>query len=234
MDWPRSPETRDRIRDAAVELFGRVGFTASLRSIATEAEVSAAAIVKNFGSKEELRRACDEHVLATIREAKSAAMGSPDLGETFLSQLGLVAEFQPILRYCIRSLQAGGEVARGLIEQLTVQAVDYLRMGVAAGNILPSRDEEARVRFLTGASLGWLMLAVVREGRDIGSLDQDFWERTVGEMLLPALELYTEGLLTDASMMDRYLRHIADPPATATTGPSTSADGSARGSMKGL
>jgi AcrR family transcriptional regulator len=56
-----------RLRDAAIARFGRDGFAVGLRAIAAHAGVTAALIVHHFGSKEGLRRACDEHVLAVVR-----------------------------------------------------------------------------------------------------------------------------------------------------------------------
>src|SRR5690606_106203 len=43
---------RARIRDAAIDRFGRSGFDASVRTIAADAGVSAASIIKHYGSKE--------------------------------------------------------------------------------------------------------------------------------------------------------------------------------------
>ena len=63
-----------RIRDAAIEQFGQNGFSASVRSIATAAGVSAALVIHHFGSKEKLREACDAYVIETVRVAKTESM----------------------------------------------------------------------------------------------------------------------------------------------------------------
>ena len=63
-----------RIRDAAIEQFGQRGFSASVRSIATAAGVSAALVIHHFGSKEKLREACDAYVIETVRVAKTESM----------------------------------------------------------------------------------------------------------------------------------------------------------------
>jgi AcrR family transcriptional regulator len=56
--------TRARIRDAAIVLFGRDGFPAtSVRAIATAAAVSPALVLHHFGSKDELRAACDTYIV---------------------------------------------------------------------------------------------------------------------------------------------------------------------------
>ena len=51
-----------RIRDAAIEQFGQHGFGVGLRAIAKAAGVSAALVIHHFGSKDGLRKACDDYV----------------------------------------------------------------------------------------------------------------------------------------------------------------------------
>lgn len=58
---------RDRIRDAAISQFARLGFAgASVRSIAAEAGVTPGLIVHHFGTKAALRDACDARVLEVL------------------------------------------------------------------------------------------------------------------------------------------------------------------------
>jgi AcrR family transcriptional regulator len=205
--------TRARVRQAAIARFGRDGFGVGLRAIAHDAGVSAASIVKLFGSKEALRAACDEHVFAIIRDSKRSVVadkaGAPG---AFLGQLARMAEYRPLITYVLRSLQDGGAGARSFVDHMVADAVDYVRDGVAAGLIVPSRDEEARIRFLIGATLGALLLEV-STAPDPAALETDeFWERALGQLTPPALELYTEGFLTDRSLLETYLLYIPDPP----------------------
>lgn len=213
----RSPQpvtdTRTRILDAAVRRFGSDGFAAPLRTVAADAGVSAAAIIKHFGSKEELHAACDAHVLEVIGTYKRAAMRSTDLGSTFLAQMALLDEFQPLIRYFVRSLLVGGDVARHLLAEMHSQALEWMRDGVAAGNLRPSRNEELRVKLTFSVSIGWMMQSVLTADVELGELDSQFWRRTFEELMLPALELYTEGLLTTRAMLDEYLLYMSDPPA---------------------
>ena len=67
-----------RIRDAAIEQFGEHGFGVGLRAIAEAAGVSAALVIHHFGSKEGLRKACDDYIAEEIRSGKSEAMQSTD------------------------------------------------------------------------------------------------------------------------------------------------------------
>ncbi|MFA7514520.1 MAG: helix-turn-helix domain-containing protein, partial [Mycolicibacterium vanbaalenii] len=67
-----------RIRDAAIDLFGRDGFAVGVRSIASAADVSPGLVIHHFGSKDGLRKACDDFVAETVRASKSEAIQSSD------------------------------------------------------------------------------------------------------------------------------------------------------------
>jgi AcrR family transcriptional regulator len=67
-----------RIRDAAIEQFGQHGFGVGLRTIAEAAGVSAALVIHHFGSKDGLRKACDDFVAEEIRSGKSETLQSND------------------------------------------------------------------------------------------------------------------------------------------------------------
>lgn len=207
--------TRARIREAAITRFARDGFGAPLRTIAADAGVSAALIVHLFGSKDGLRDACDEQVFERIRTVKRAVIVEDAGPGSFLMQLAVIDSYAPLVSYVVRSLMSGGDHARAFVEHMVADAVAYVREGVAAGRIVPSRDEEARIRYLVGAALGPLLLefslnppsdpvAGARQIRDY-----------LGRITLPALELFTEGFLADRSMLDAYLLYVTDPPADA-------------------
>ena len=69
--------TRSRIRDSAIELFGSRGFSGTtIRAIAEQAGVSAALVIHHFGSKDALRLACDEYIVASLLADSS---GTDDL-----------------------------------------------------------------------------------------------------------------------------------------------------------
>lgn len=206
---------RARIRDAAIRRFAADGFAAGLRVIAADAGVSPALVVHHFGSKDGLRRACDAHVLAVVREKKGAALG-PLGPDRMLAELAAIDEYAPLVAYQLRSVVAGGELARTLLEDFMAAAREYVADGVAAGTLRPSLDEEARIRYLTlsgfGAIVGWMALD---PPDDLGNLGP--WLRRYTEAIaLPALELFTSGMLTSRRMLDAYLSYVGDPPvATA-------------------
>lgn len=73
--YARGDETRQRIIDAAIELFGENGFDrASTRDIAAAAGVNAPALQYYFESKEGLYKACAEYITADLRARYTPVM----------------------------------------------------------------------------------------------------------------------------------------------------------------
>ncbi|ORB87282.1 TetR family transcriptional regulator [Mycobacterium kansasii] len=191
-----------RIRDAAIEQFGQHGFDVGLRAIAEAAGVSAALVIHHFGSKEGLRRACDDYVAEEIRSEKSTAMQSNDPA-TWLGQLAQVESYAPLMAYLVRSMQSGGELAMTLWQKMIHNTEGYLEEGVRAGTIKPSRDPQARAKYLaiTGGGGFLLYLQMHETPTDLRAVLRDY----ARDMVLPALEVYTEGLLADRSMYEAFL-----------------------------
>lgn len=202
-----------RIRDAAIARFARDGFGAGLRAIAADADVTAGLIVHHFGSKDGLRRACDAHVLAFMREEKAKALTS-NTGTTLLAQMAEIARFAPMVQYLLRSMQAGGELALSMLDHMIADAEEYLSTGEAAGVVRPSRDRAARARYLAYQATGSMVLWFTLHGS--AAAPEEFpvlFRRYVDDLVFPALELFTQGLLVDRSMLDEYLMYVPDPPA---------------------
>ncbi|WP_017608393.1 TetR/AcrR family transcriptional regulator [Nocardiopsis xinjiangensis] len=207
IDKNKDLTTRARIRDAAVECFGRHGFGVTIRRIAEHAGVSPGLVIHHFGSKQKLHAACDDHVRDVVAEAKKQTLNSRDRA-TFLEQMAHADEYSGLLAYIIRSVQAGGELGRHFFDQMVADAEQYLALGVEAGTIRPSRAPSARARWLAASSLGsFLLMHVIGRTEPGGEFPRNWQE----EYALPALEVYTEGLLTDRTMLDSYLLYMSDP-----------------------
>lgn len=191
-----------RIRDAAIEQFAQHGFAVGLRSIAEAAGVSAALVIHHFGSKDGLRKACDDYVAEEIRGSKSEALTSNDPA-TWLGQLAEIESYAALTGYVVRSLQTGGELAMMLWQKMIDNAEEYLDDGVRAGTIKPSRDPKARAKYLAISSGGGLLLYIQMHPTptDLRAVLRDYARDTV----LPALEIYTNGLMADGSMYDAFL-----------------------------
>src|ERR1700740_3710142 len=87
-----------RIRDAAIEQFGEHGLGVGLRSIAEAAGVSAALVIHHFGSKDGLRKACDDYVAEAIPSGKSEAVRSSDPA-TWFAAMAESEEYAPLMSY---------------------------------------------------------------------------------------------------------------------------------------
>jgi AcrR family transcriptional regulator len=191
-----------RIRDAAIEQFGEHGFGVGLRSIAEAAGVSAALVIHHFGSKDGLRKACDDYVAEEIRSDKSEAMRAKEPG-TWFAQLAEIESYAPMMAFLVRSMQSGGDLAKMLWGRMIDDAESYLEEGVRAGTLKPSRDPRSRARFLaiTGGG-GFLMyLQMHNTPTDLRAVLRDYTR----DMLLPSLEVYTNGLMADSTMYDAFL-----------------------------
>jgi AcrR family transcriptional regulator len=191
-----------RIRDAAIEQFGQRGFDVGLRTIAEAAGVSAALVIHHFGSKDGLRKACDDFIAGEIRESKTEALQSNDPAVWF-AQLAEIEEFAPLIAYLVRSMQTGGDLAKMLWRRMIENAEEYLEDGVRAGTIKPSRDPQARAKYLgiTGGGGLLLYLQMHENPTDLRAVLRDY----ARDMVLPALEIYTDGLMADRTMYDAFL-----------------------------
>lgn len=202
--------TRARIRDTAIEYFGREGFDVSLRSIAKHAGVSGGLIIHHFGSKDGLRQACDDRVTQVIREVTENRVPSDAtanrLVQSLLSDVETVEQYGWLLAYVLRSFQVGGDFTRAMFDAIVADSCSYLERAEAAGLVKPSRDRERRARWMVTTRIGAILVLLnLREGEiDFGVLAREWTE----DLLLPALELYTEGLFADSSVLDTYLSDI--------------------------
>jgi AcrR family transcriptional regulator len=191
-----------RIRDAAIEQFGEHGFGVGLRSIAEAAGVSAALVIHHFGSKDGLRKACDEYVAEEIRSEKSATIQSNDPA-AWLGAMAEIESYAPLMAYLVRSMQSGGALATMLWQRMIDNTDEYMQEGVRAGTVKPSRDPHARAKYLaiTGGGGFLLYLQMHDTPTDLRAVLRDY----ASDMVLPALEVYSEGLLTDHTMYDAFL-----------------------------
>jgi TetR/AcrR family transcriptional regulator, regulator of cefoperazone and chloramphenicol sensitivity len=191
-----------RIRDAAIEQYGQHGFNVGLRTIAEAAGVSAALVIHHFGSKDGLRKACDDYVAEEIHGAKSESLQSSDPA-TWFAQMAEIESYAPLVAYLLRSLQSGGELAKNFWRRMIDNAQDYMEEGVRAGTLKPSRDPRARAKYLGMSSGGSLLLYLQMHENpsDLRTVLRDYAE----DMTLPALELYTNGLMADSTMYDAFV-----------------------------
>ncbi|MFD0363283.1 TetR family transcriptional regulator [Nocardia sp. GCM10030253] len=194
--------TAARIRDAAIDVFGEHGFQVGVRAIAAAAGVSPGLVNHHFGSKDGLRATCDERVLEIIRTEKAKAIAEPGPGG-MLTALAEIEVYAPVVGYMLRSFQAGGQLAEDLLEHMISDAVIYTQTAVDAGRAKPSRDPEARARYIVLCHVGAMNLYLQMRMHREKKIDYRKAIRELSDLTtFPALELYTQGLLTDSTLLD--------------------------------
>jgi TetR/AcrR family transcriptional regulator, regulator of cefoperazone and chloramphenicol sensitivity len=192
----RSPDdltTRARIRDAAVRRFGREGFAATrVRAVADDAGVSAGLVMHHFGSKEGLRTACDEYLLAHLAAVKTEAVGGAVDGRTILAALQGADD---LLAYVARSFSEGSAHAAALFDSVVELSERVLAAGERAGSVRASADPRARAALLTAWSMSLLVLGEhLRRALAAPAFDLDLLLRLDESVL----DVYTHGLFTDS------------------------------------
>ena len=217
-----SSSADERILVAALQRFAVAGLAAPLRAVAQDAGVSAGLIIHHFGSREQLLAACDARALEVTVETKLEVM----TGGTgvMLAQLAEVDRYAPVVGYVLRRLQAGGPMARRLVDGFVEAAEVYFARGEETGMITPSRDGAARARALTEMALGALLLQLPAQREPLDLAQLPAWLRAhYDSLMLPMLELYTTPLLADRSVLDAYLaaEGEAAPEAGCPTPPTT-------------
>jgi len=200
---------RARIRDAAITRFAADGIAAtSVRAIAAEADVSPGLVIHHYGTRDGLRRACDEYVAGIIRANKHDAMAQgPTLDVA--AAMRRATQDVPLTRYLARTLADGSPHVATLIDDLVADAAEYMAEGVRSGSLRPTDYPYERAAVLTIWTLGAVVLHEHIE-RLLGvDLTLDPAELADGHgyaaYIGPVLELFTDGLVTDevATVMRR-------------------------------
>ncbi|WP_147107888.1 TetR/AcrR family transcriptional regulator [Nesterenkonia populi] len=152
------PDARERIQQAAIELYGEHGFEAtSLKAIAERAEVSAPLVLHHFGSKAGLRTACDQRAAEHLRQAKlEAVRRQGSLPQNYLFEV--MSQNLPLVRYMLRAFAAGGRGADALMDQLVEDSLEYTAEAEALGQVVSSRNPEHRAALLLMMSFGSMMM----------------------------------------------------------------------------
>lgn len=165
---PDDRTARARIRDEALRLFGNHGPDAvPLRDIAAAAGVSAALVVRHYGSKDGLREAVDDHV-ARVFEVMLAQVSDPSVAggpfgvEALPNLAEVVARYLPadsvIPAYLGRMLLAGGPVGSALFRRLYAVSRQALAGLYEAGVAAAGADPEVRAAFLLVNDLAVVIL----------------------------------------------------------------------------
>jgi TetR/AcrR family transcriptional regulator, regulator of cefoperazone and chloramphenicol sensitivity len=147
---PEDLTARARIRDAAIALFAERGIgPATIRDIAQAAGVSSGLVRHHFGSKEGLRRACDDYAMAESAKLRSRILSE---GQTILG--GLHPAVIQLQRYLVRStLDSPGKASAmfGRMVEIGEQWIEEQGIRVA--------DRRAYSAVLVAMQMGMFLLA---------------------------------------------------------------------------
>lgn len=202
-----------RIRDAALACFAADGVArTSVRAIAAAAGVSPGLVIHHYGSKDALRSACDQYLVAEVRRVDDAALAlGPSVDPVgILRELG---EGRDLVRYLARTLADGSPHVAELVEDLVANGVAVSREAERVGAVHPCDDEHARAVVLTLWSLGALVL-------------HEYLERLLGEDVLGDLPASSRYLATAVDLLGRPVlteatyRQWRDALAATTVDPS--------------
>ncbi|MFB9957254.1 TetR family transcriptional regulator [Agromyces bracchium] len=196
---PEDATTAARIRDAAIARFGAHGYAGtSLREVAADAGVSAALVIHHFGSKEGLRRACDDWLVHELMGEKDR-LGDTSVAATIREWLDDPARFRTSIAYFAAMLSDESPGADRLFDLLLAETSAMLERGVADGSMNDSSDPDLRAVLITAYGLAPLLLRG-QLARVLGApLDSP---AVVRRMTLPTLEFYTQGLYADTQLLD--------------------------------
>lgn len=191
--------TRARIRDAAVKLFGRDGFAStSVRAVAAEAGVSAALVIHHFASKDGLRRACDEFVVAEFLGRKDELL-QENTSDAIARWFADADSFGPLIDYLARILTSPSEEADELFDVLLRGTRAMLDEQIEAGIMREPIDREVIAIFMTLYGITPLVMQrQLARALDVERVDTVAMRRAT----LPILDLYTNGLYRDGRFLE--------------------------------
>lgn len=188
-----------RIRNAAIDLFGRDGFDrVSIRMVANLAGVSPALVIHHFGSKDDLRAECDRHIVSELFAHKGALVGT---GATSAMQdwLNDIETFRPFINYLARMLTDASPAADALFDRLRDGTAAMLDEQIAAGLIREPIDREIIAIYLTVYGVSPLIMGR-QVARSLGGTELD--EAMIRRSTLPILDLYTNGLFVNRDLLE--------------------------------
>lgn len=156
---PGSPAFEDltaraRIRNAALEQFATCGFDrATIRDIARAAGVSPGLVRHHFGSKDELRKACDAYTLKALHSYVDKAMTDEGLNDP--GTLGAARDaVLPLWRYLARALIDGSAAAGQIFDEMVAMTEQSLRQTDKLRPTPSTADLRDRAALMTAMALG--------------------------------------------------------------------------------
>jgi AcrR family transcriptional regulator len=185
---PGDLTARARIREAAIRHFADEGYErTTIRAIARTAGVSPGLLRHHFGSKEELRRACDEHIAETLRRINAQYL--EDMG----GAAGDRRHLQPFERYIVRALAENSPSAAAIFDEMVTMTEQWLTRADAARPDPPAVDRRIRAALISAMASG-IPLLHEQLSRTVGA---DIFAPEGGRLVaLGLLDIYSHPLIS--------------------------------------
>jgi AcrR family transcriptional regulator len=140
---------RARIREAALKHFADEGYErATIRGIARTAGVSPGLLRHHFGSKEQLRQACDEYVSEMLRRISAHLLDDPG------DAAGARRTSKRFQLYIARALADGSATAAPIFDQMVTLTEQWLARADEARPDPPAVDRRIRAALITAMAAG--------------------------------------------------------------------------------
>ena len=180
---------RARIREAALDHFARDGYDrTTIRAIAQTAGVSPGLLRHHYGSKEDLREACDHYVFETLRRVNAEALADP----------GAAAQIQqtskPFGLYVARSIADRSPTAEPIFDELVTMTEAWLARADDSRTDTPAVDRRIRAALVTAMKIG-IPLLHEHVSRTLGT---DMFGPEGGRLIaLALLDIYSHPLIDE-------------------------------------
>ena len=140
---------RARIRQAALRHFAEQGFQrATIRTIAQTAGVSPGLLRHHFGSKDDLRKECDEYVSEMLRRLNAQLLSNP--GDV----AGARRAPKRFERYIARALADGSATAGPIFDEMVALTELWLARADEGRPDPPAVDRKIRAGLVTAMAIG--------------------------------------------------------------------------------
>ena len=182
-----------------MRLFGRDGFpSTSVRAIAAEAGVSPALVIHHFESKDGLRRACNDFVVAEFLGHKDELLHE-NTSDAIVRWFADADAFGSLIDYLARILTSPSEEADELFDILLRGTREMLDEQMEAGIMRSSIDRDVIAVFLTLYGVAPLVMQrQLARAFGVDRVDTAAMRRAT----LPILDLYTNGLYRDGRFLE--------------------------------
>ena len=198
---------RARIREAALEHFAHDGYDrATIRMIAKTAGVSPGLLRHHYGSKEDLREACDHYVFDMLHRVNAELFTDP----------GTAAQARqtskPFGRYVARSLADGSPSGGPIFDEMVTMTEAWLVRADASRPDAPTVDRRTRAALLTAMKIG-IPLLHEHVSRALGT--DMFGPEGDHLIALGLLDIYSHALIDDdvaTSAAAGFEEGTASPP----------------------